>query len=460
MSDMNKKEKIPEAEILLNKQIDMAKKTRLADMICLVLFCTLVGAAAVAFWLIPDKEYSDEEKRQLQQFPEISIQRIKDDLKRDISELFMTYEEKEAANDASPVFSDQIASYYSDQFPMRNRLRTLKAASEILMLKQENNGVIFGKDGYLLKPDTVTGQMLGDDGKLRDRVQADAIETVKKNLAYINVLKLMMAQTDTKLITAIPGRGIDVMESKLPSYYPYDDKVEPYWTALSERAKQLGLDILDLRTPISEKAENEYMYYKTDHHWTADGVYSAYTELAKALGVTPLDRASFDIQAVTDDFYGTVYAKSGASFTGGDTIKLYRYEGDEDFTTKIVLGDRSQEYKGFYNFKFLETADKYSMFIGHDEYGGNNPLTYVTKDTDEPRQQLVLIKDSFAHSLVPLLAYHYDLVIVDMRYYQPNGNDNPYIIDLAKDEKTAGVIILENMETFMNDENLQNILQQ
>ncbi len=459
MSENNKKQpKIPEAEILLNKQLDMAKKTKGADIVCITLFCTLILAATAAFWIIPDKDYSDEEKRQLQQFPTISAERIKADLKRDIAELFMTYEEKAAANDSSPVFADEIATYYSDQFPMRNELRTLKAASEAILLKQENNGVVFGKDGYLIKKDTLTGQIKGEDGVLRDRTDEDAIKTIEKNVSIINAFKMMfLADTDVKLVTAIPGRGIDVLGSKLPSYYPYDDKVEPYWNALKGTTDKVGLETLDLRSLLSEKANDEYVYYKTDHHWTGDGAYYAYAELMKSLGATPADREVFDIQSVTDDFYGTVYAKSGASFTGGDTIKLYRFEGDENYTTKIPLGDESQEYKGFYNMKFLDTADKYSIFIGHDTYGGNNPITYVTKDTDEQREQLILIKDSFGHSLVPLLAYHYDLVILDMRYYQPGG-ENKSVNQLVHGENVTGVVILENMETFMNDENLQNIL--
>ncbi len=453
MSENIKKEKIPEAEILLNEQLKIAKKTRSADVICVVLFCVLILSATLAFWIIPDKDYSDEEKRQLQQIPTLTLERMKSDLQRDVSEMFMTYEEKIEANNRSPVLSDEIASYYSDQFPLRNTLRTLKAASEVLLLKQENNDVIFADDGYLIKKDTVTGQ--NNDGT--DRTSADAIATINKNINIIKALKNYLSDTDTKLITAVPGRTVDVLREKLPSYYPYDDKVEPYWTAYTQAVQKAEIDTVDLRAILSEH-DDEYVYYKTDHHWTGDGVYYAYVEIMKSLGQTPLDKSHFNIETVSEDFYGTVYAKSGAHFDGGDSIQLYRYAGDENFTTEIVLGDKTQEYKGFYNFKFLDTADKYSIFIGHDEFGGNNPLTYVTKDTDEPREKLVLIKDSFAHSLVPLLAYHYDLVIIDMRYYQPDGNENPYINDLAHQDDTAAVVIMENMETFMNDTELQKIL--
>ncbi len=461
MSETTKKqEKIPEAEILLNEQLSIAKKTRGADILSLILFCALIAAAAIAFWIIPDKDYSPEEKRGLQTFPEFTVERFKDDFKRDFSELFMTYDEKVASGNDSPVFFDEIASYYSDQFPLRNTLRNIKAASEKALVKLENNNVVYGKDSYLIVKDTVTGEEKNSDGTSRDRTEDDAISQIRHNVNVMNAMKMMLSGTDKKFVAAIPGRGIDVLRSKLPSFYPYEDTVEPYWTAYNDASNKVGLETVDLRQTLTEHADNgEYVYYKTDHHWTGDGVYYAYVELMKALGEAPADKSVFRADNVSDEFYGTVYSKSGASFVGGDTLTLYRYDGDENYTTKIVNGTEVQEYSGFYNFKYLDEVDKYSVFIGHDTHGGNNPLTYVTKNTDEERETLVLVKDSFGHSLVPLLAYHYDLIIVDMRYYEPNGTENaPFISDFMSRENVVGMLILENMETFMNDKDLQKIL--
>lgn len=446
MSENVKKEiKKPEAEILVDKQLEIAAGTKHPDFIGLVLFSAFILIFAVAFWIVPDNEKSELERRQLTQCPEFTLGRLWQDIKKDTSELFMTYEEKLAATDSNPSLADEIADYYSDQFPLRNQLRTLKAASEIFLGKRENNDVMFGDGGYLIKKDTLT-QLDGDTG---EEIKSDkAIENITKNIKYLNALNNIYAE-DVQVITAIAGRSVDVMESKLPSFYPYDKTVEIYWDAYENAAKEKGLTTVDLRKALTKHVENgEYVYYKTDHHWTSDGAYYAYVELANALGITPIDKSQYDIQTVSDDFCGTVYAKAGAALGGADEIKLYRYDGDEQFTVRIPYGNEVCEYKGFYSFNYLETADQYGMFIGHSDtsVGGNNAVTYVTKDTDEERETLILIKDSFAHSVVPFLAQHYDLVILDLRY---TGDET--VLNVIASNNVKAIVVLENMETFMND---------
>ncbi len=448
MSENAKKEiKKPEAEILVDRQLEIADGTKRADLTGLILFAAFILIFAVAFWVVPDNKTSELERRQLKQCPDFTFSRLWQDVKKDTSELFMTYEEKLASTESNPSLADEIADYYSDQFPLRNELRTLKAASEILLGKCENNDVMFGNGGYLIKKDTLT-QIVSVDGQTAD--SKDAIETITKNVNYLNALnKTVLSDKNIQLITAIAGRSVDVMESKLPSYYPYDETVELYWDAFEKATSEKNINTVDLREALIKHVDNdEYVYYKTDHHWTSDGAYYAYVELANALGITPHDISEYDIQTVSEDFYGTVYAKAGASLAGADEIKLYRYSGDEQFTVSIPNGEDVCEYKGFYSFNYLETADQYGMFIGHSDtsVGGNNAVTYVTKDTDEERETLILIKDSFAHSVVPFLAQHYDLVILDLRY---TGNET--VSNVIATRNVKAVIVLENMETFMND---------
>ena len=80
---------------------------------------------------------------------------------------------------------------------------------------------------------------------------------------------------------------------------------------------------------------------------------------------------------------------------------------------EVYDGKTWTTFSGFYDFDYLdkikEGSDKYSMFLS-----ATNPLTYITKNGDEGRETLLLIKDSFGHSLAPFLALHFDLVIVDI----------------------------------------------
>lgn len=125
--------------------------------------------------------------------------------------------------------------------------------------------------------------------------------------------------------------------------------------------------------------------------------------------IAPIE--SYTREVVSDAFFGTTWSTAGMSWIAPDTMEYFRFAGDTDFTTTIL--DNGTSFAGFYDRSYLSKKDKYSSFIG-----GNNALVTVTKNGDADRPTLLLVKDSFAHSAVPFLAQHYDLVIVDIRYYK------------------------------------------
>ena len=86
--------KKPEAEVLLDKQLEFSSKTKKSNVITSVSFTAVILITAVLFWVLPDSEYSGEEKRALKQMPEISVSRFIKDFKEDLNEIFMTDEEK------------------------------------------------------------------------------------------------------------------------------------------------------------------------------------------------------------------------------------------------------------------------------------------------------------------------------------------------------------------------------
>lgn len=449
--------KKPEAEILLDKQLEIASRTKATDIIISIIFLVLVFGITILFWALPDSDYSGEEKRALKQLPEISAKRFADEFVSGFNEIFMTYDEKQAIEQNDGMF-DEIADYYADQFPARNVLRTLKGYTELALCKRQTNGILF-VDGLLVNPDTVTGNKTDESGANVDRTSEDALSTIQRNVTMINMLKSKLG-SDATLYTAIAGRTVDITSDDLPSAIVNENSV--YWDKLNDAATKAGLSTIDLLTPLTERYNNgEYVYYKTDHHWTTLGAYYAYEQIMLSMGEEPLPIDKFTVETPSKSFLGTVYAKAGISPSGADEISLYRFEGDEGFTTTIPVGDEVTSYKGFYNMSYFNSADQYSAFIGHDNtsFGGNNPITFITKDTDEERETLVLIKDSFAHSVAPLLAYHYDLIILDMRYYVSDGEEFKSVTQYAQREDISKVLVLYNMETFMNDSSIMKSLQ-
>ena len=109
--------KIPEAEILLNRQLDMAKKQNIGFSILLV-FCVIVAGFGILFWIMPDAEYSGLERRALQQFPSNTFERTQKDTERDILEMTLTEAQKTALSKAEINESD---ARFSRQDRRRNK---------------------------------------------------------------------------------------------------------------------------------------------------------------------------------------------------------------------------------------------------------------------------------------------------------------------------------------------------
>ncbi|MCL2816008.1 MAG: DHHW family protein, partial [Oscillospiraceae bacterium] len=166
----------------------------------------------------------------------------------------------------------------------------------------------------------------------------------------------------------------------------------------------------------------------------------------------PKPLREFNTVIAANDFYGTTWSKAGMKWINPDIIWFFRYDGDEDFVT--VIKDSQKEFNGFYDFSYLERKDKYGAFIS-----GNNARVDVTgpsrvnDDGEEiKRPKMLLVKDSFAHSIVPFLAYHYDLVIIDLRYFRDS------VARIVYNEKIDRILFLHNMQNFSEDDTFGMLL--
>ena len=377
------------------RHLDLEKefqgKNKALNIVLTAAFFAFIYIFALLFWIIPDRDVSAEENRALASAPEFSFESL-----------------------ADGSYTSKFATYMADQFPARNFFVNLKAASEMLLLKGENNGVIFAKDGYLVK-----------------RFDTVDTETVEKNISNICEFASALEKAGIDVTVSAAGREIDVAESVLPAAYGTGSS-DAMWSVIDGAFSNGKVGYVDLKTPLKEHFDNgEYVYYRTDHHWTSCGAYLAYEILAKEMGFSPTGIDSFRRETVTDKFYGTTWSSAGASWISPDSIEFFRFDGDEKLTT-----DRQDEkFDGLYKTSYLEEKDKYSAFLG-----GNAARIDVTS-SDKDREKLLVIKDSFFHSLAPFFAEKYDLVIIDMRYYTGSA------AMLCKDEGIDKVLVLLNAET-------------
>ena len=345
------------------------EKSNIGSIALLVALSVIILAFSAGFIFNGGKSFSEEENRSLQTFPRFSVSKMLDG-----------------------SYTEQLHSFYSDQISLRNILIELKAACELGAGKNENNGVLLGKDGYLIDTHEYTDENYS---------------FIEKNTQKISDLIQKLNENGISAHAAIVPRKIDVLTDKLPPYYSTERNARA-WSFVS------GDGYLCLTDTLKKAhADGEQVYFKTDHHWTSYGAYCAYLELSELLGIDALPIESFELYTASDSFFGTSYSSSG--FFGAEPDTLLLPKNDKDFTTEIV--DTGASFEGFYDLSYLDTKDKYSVFIS-----GNNAHVSV-KRAGEERETLLLVKDSFSHALVPYLAEHFDLEIIDLRYYTDSLTD-------------------------------------
>lgn len=366
----------------------------------LCLLCSV--AFGIAVYLIPSPDFSEDENRMLADFPEISVSSISDG-----------------------SFSSKLGSFYSDRFPARGFFTSLKAVCTLFAGRMENNGVIYASGHRLIS-----------------RLEYNDYSLLEKNLEALNNFVGYEKQKGVGTVFFVAPRAIDINGSYLPEIYD-TSRSEEIWKKLDSLCPGGYITANDT---LSELAGNgEYVFYSTDHHWTTAGAYEAYRTLCPYLGAEPFPADSFTRITVSENFLGTTYSKFSLKLMKKypDSIELYRYENDEKIY--VINNTDGSVTNGFYDFSALDTKDKYSVFLG-----GNDAHLSIKSDEGK-RPTVMVIKDSYANSVIPFLARHFDLEIVDLRYYRNS------VRELAERIKPEHILVLYGADTVQSDGSLCNL---
>lgn len=337
--------------------------------------------------LSPAKSFSEKENRALAGAPSFSLKSF-----------------------TQGEFLGELSDFCADQFPFREYLTDIKAKCEILLGKRENNGVF------------ITKRTLADLCEYKDT------SVLERNLAALERFDKSVGGQSTLLCAP---RSVDVNSIPLGLDNSFSQN------EIYSRIASCGIDAVSLLSPIThEQSRSGKAWYATDHHWTTRGAYISYQILMSEWGIEAYGEEFFDRQSASHTFLGSTYSKSGISDYTPDSIYLYRYVGDEDFEVEYVKENKKQN--GFYDFSRLDCKDKYSVFLG-----GNHP--YIRISSGEIKPRLLLIKDSFANSVIPFLALHFDVDVIDPRYI------NEPIDKMINAEDYDRILILCGADTLSTD---------
>ena len=340
-----------------------------------------------------DGQFSENENRMLKQQPVFTLNNV-----------------------FSGEFTERYEEYITDQFIFRDFWVGVKSSIDVMLMKRDIKGVYFGKDGYLLQ------KFAKPDMTILDR-----------NIEGIN--KLASSNKDIPVFLMVAPLSSEVLKNKLPSFATSYNQIEV--AKYGESKIDKNVKFIDVYKALESK-NSEYIYYKTDHHWTTRGAYYAYREFCNNVGLIPYGTEHFNIDKVTSEFYGTLYSK--VNYTGVKPDYIETYTPKQELKYNVQYMDTGTSSNSLYEIKHLESKDKYSVFLD-----GNHALVKIS--TNAPNHKKILIlKDSYAHCFVPFLTEHYsEIHMIDLRYF--NMSTNEYIKQFHIDE----VLMLYNISSFSQE---------
>ena len=399
----------------------------LFNKIMIALFCAVMVLGFVlglAFFLRPS--YSESEKRELTKFPTFTVSTF-----------------------LSGAYTEQISTWFADTFPFREGLISLNDtimslkgfATEQFQSGASNLGGQENQGGEDVKVETIAGYYITGDTAYEMYYQN------KANSARYSALINAAAQK-------LDGKA-QVYTVVVPLAYAYNDKVLQKTDASDPKAAIDGMyGAITHKNAIKVDAygalsahKDEYLYFRTDHHWTARGAYYAYTAYAQSAGLTahPLDyyeRLEFE------GFLGTLYShtKAPALQKNPDVLEAFVPQGSNNLYVHTADGER-QKFTGGVVRKdtdrfYPAAASKYNCFLTSDNPLGTEQSYYCSIENPniQDGSAVVLVKESFGNCFAPFLVDHYQYVyIIDYRYFDGD------LTQFVTEKGARDVIFLNNI---------------
>ena len=317
--------------------------------------------------------------------------------------------------------------------------------------RTEGHGVVYGKDHQLLEKLQVVESKPSNSG-------TNVVE--ERNLKRsVDIMKSFLQMYDQEITFSLVPNAYAVLEDKVPYAFPgidQEEETQRIYQELSQTDEQLTT--IDF-TEVLKEHQDEYIYYRTDHHWTTLGAYYAYTEYCREKGLTPVELSELEKHEVSD-FYGTFYSKAKRPGQPSDTITWYDVPIDDFSFTANLLQDKELSQLGevveqdgeellsvdtLMDERKFQTRDKYAAFTWGNPGYAKITSSHNLNHTEGKTSRLLIIKDSYANSMIPYLTYNYDeIVVVDLRYLSKSVKD-------LMQQDFDDIFVMYNFSTFLTE---------
>ncbi len=325
--------------------------------ICAVLAVWLVLTAFA--WFGPAKDISEAERRPLEQMPEITLENI-----------------------LSGKFMGKFEDFTLDQFPLRDTFRQIKALFHYNVLNQGDNNGIYVADGYA--------------AKLEYPLKENSVDYAVSRFTYL--YDKFLKETGSKVFfTVAPDKGYYLAQE---NGYPAMDYAAMFQMLKEGMPFAQFVDITD-----TLKAED---FYRTDTHWRQEHLFDAANKLCQAMGVTGPKPEDFTQVEMERPFYGVYYGQAALPM---EPEKLY-YMRSDLLDGCTVLDYETGKTVSVYDMTKADSKDLYDIFLS-----GSKSLLRIENPNAATDKELIVFRDSFGSSMVPLLVQDYAAVtVVDIRY--------------------------------------------
>ena len=356
----------------------------------ILLFCAWIAIFGVLYLTLPGTDFSEQEKRVLASFPEVSAKTVFDG-----------------------SFEAGLETWMSDHIPGRDALVGINAYYELASFRNGLGGTILA------------------GGRLYDAPESLNAEAVSRKTEILNRFYEKTALPMDVLI--VPAAGY-ALEDTLPLHAPYPDGE----LAAQVRAElREGIRFLWPEELLKESSPAQ-LYYATDHHLTSRGSYEVCRMYVESLGLTMPDASDYEIETHSD-FRGSMYSQSGLWGVEPDALEIWRSRNLGG--VQVSFDDREDSDDLFFP-EHLAELDKYPTFLD----GNHGLVTIETENADA--ENLLMIRDSFGHCFAPFAADSFHrIVLVDLRYYRKS------VQELAQEMEIDRVLVLYGSDTFMTDSN-------
>ena len=249
--------------------------------------------------------------------------------------------------------------------------------------------------------------------------------------ALNNVAAELKGQTTVYNILVPNNSGVMLSEDELSKLAGSDQEqaIDYYYSIESDDVKTVDT-IKTLR-----EHNDEYLYFRTDHHWTQLAAYYVYQNFCKVKGIEAHDLSYYDKKEFKN-FLGTFYSTLGNSNmeSNPDTVDAYVPKGTNDMTFWDTDG-KEWNWNVIYDVDSWASSSKYMTFIG-----GDRPMEVIENPQIKDGSSCVVLKESYGNCFVPFLVDHYQTVyVLDYRYTTVN------VLDFVKEKQADDLIIINNI---------------